>query len=63
MFIGLVTARIVGASAVKHVATTIARRIFGYSFVKTEAVYPDGEASLVVIFGESGLAIDRIGFI
>lgn len=57
IFIGLVTARIVGAATVKHITAAVSARVFGNSLMKRKTKHSDHKFSLAVVFGISGRAV------
>ena len=61
LLVGLITTRVVGAAAIKHIATAIARRVFRYALAEGKAIDPYHQGAFAVILGIGSGAVLRVG--
>ena len=61
LLVGLITTGVVGAAAIKHIATAIARRVFRYALAEGKAIDPYHQGAFAVILGIGGGAVLRVG--
>ena len=63
LLVRLVTARIVGGTAVEDIATAIAALVLGNAFCEREAIDTHHQWALGIILGERGRTILRMGLV